>query len=62
MSNIPFYTELFHETGVNDTTYKIISRSILDDHSLTEVQKIEQLRQMDEAFHAAVLDTDETLS
>ncbi|WP_167577742.1 hypothetical protein [Ammoniphilus sp. YIM 78166] len=50
MSNREFYMEMFQESGYTDTTYKLISQSILNDPLLNEEQKVEQLELMNEAY------------
>lgn len=54
MSNKEFFMEVFQETGYNDTTYKFISQSILNDPLLNEEQKVEQLELMNEAYEQKV--------
>ncbi|MEW9668615.1 hypothetical protein [Ammoniphilus sp. 3BR4] len=50
MSNKEFFMQMFQESGYTDTTYKIISQSILNDPVLSEQQKVEQWEQMNEAY------------
>ncbi|MFD2670366.1 hypothetical protein [Marinicrinis sediminis] len=50
MNSKDFYRVLLQDSGVNAHSYKTISQNILENHTLSEYEKMQELQAMNEIF------------